>query len=81
MQWLGERGRPDRRFRRLAENSCSPPILRRELGPNSETGWRDARQSDRDGRAPQEVSLAIMVFPRLQRLSELCISPTFSYTS
>jgi hypothetical protein len=52
---LGERGRLARRFRPLAENFCTA----REDSPNGDsytsgvTGWRDASQRDRDGRAPK----------------------------
>jgi hypothetical protein len=72
---------PDRRFWLRAENPCSPPKLCREAAPNSETGRRDASQGDRDGLAPQAASIAMVEFPRLQRFSELFISPNFNHAS
>jgi hypothetical protein len=51
---FGERGRLDRRFRRLAEN---PHVLRSRTEwcwqNHRATGRRDADQGDRDGRAPR----------------------------
>jgi hypothetical protein len=51
---MGERGRLARRFRPLAENiwadHAGPP--KGDFYTVEATGWRDASQSDRDGRAP-----------------------------
>ena len=60
---FGERGRLARRFRRLAENSGGTPLLPHWPRPNpAGTGWRDASQGDRDGRAPQTACSATEEF-------------------
>jgi len=49
---FGERGRLDRRFRRLAENSWSARLFNQQvLAQSRQIGRRDTGQGDRDGRA------------------------------